>query len=154
MQDRELSFVIPTHRLRDVGETVEEYDDHFRRNGHSVKIIVFGDSRSTRLHFTPRPDVLTSTDAEFQLDLEGLVLYPAACAPQAWTAASVFLFLQACLGLRINGQKPELSFVRPTLPHFLSELRILNLRISNAEPDLLLTRRDRRVGDIGIAVFM
>jgi hypothetical protein len=44
MLDRELSFVVPTHRLRDVGETVEEYDEHFWRNGHSVRIIVFDDS--------------------------------------------------------------------------------------------------------------
>ena len=44
MQDSELSFVIPTHRLRDVGETVEQYDEHFWRNGHSVRIIVFDDS--------------------------------------------------------------------------------------------------------------
>src|SRR5258706_604444 len=28
--DKNLSFVIPTNRLRDVGETVEEYDDHMR----------------------------------------------------------------------------------------------------------------------------
>src|SRR3984893_13370962 len=39
-----LSFVIPTTRLRDVGETVEEYDEHFWRNGHSPEIIVFDDS--------------------------------------------------------------------------------------------------------------
>ena len=44
MQDKELFFVIPTHRLRDVGETVEQYDEHFWRNGHSVQIIVFDDS--------------------------------------------------------------------------------------------------------------
>src|ERR1017187_7999461 len=44
MQDSELSFVIPTHRLRDVGETVEEYDEHFWRNGHTVRITVFDDS--------------------------------------------------------------------------------------------------------------
>ena len=37
-------FVIPTHRLRDVGETVRSYDEHFWRNGHSVRIIVFDDS--------------------------------------------------------------------------------------------------------------
>jgi hypothetical protein len=41
---RELSFVIPTYRLRDVGKAVEEYDQHFRKNGHAVKIIVFDDS--------------------------------------------------------------------------------------------------------------
>jgi hypothetical protein len=44
MQDRELFFVIPTYRLRDVGETVEHYDEHFWRNGHSVRMIVFDDS--------------------------------------------------------------------------------------------------------------
>src|SRR6267378_3685295 len=44
MHSKELSFVIPTYRLRDVGETVEQYDEHFWRNGHSVRMIVFDDS--------------------------------------------------------------------------------------------------------------
>jgi hypothetical protein len=44
MQENDLFFVIPTYRLRDVGETVEHYDEHFWRNGHSVRIIVFDDS--------------------------------------------------------------------------------------------------------------
>ena len=44
MHDNELLFVIPTYRLRDVGATIEEYDEHFWRNGHAVKIIVFDDS--------------------------------------------------------------------------------------------------------------
>jgi hypothetical protein len=44
MQERELFFVIPTYRLRDVGETVEHYDEHFWRNGHAVRMIVFDDS--------------------------------------------------------------------------------------------------------------
>ena len=41
---KDLYFVIPTNRLRDVGETVEQYDEHFWRNGHSVRMIVFDDS--------------------------------------------------------------------------------------------------------------
>src|ERR1017187_2882738 len=44
MKESELYFVIPTYRLRDVGETVEQYDEHFWRNGHSVRMIVFDDS--------------------------------------------------------------------------------------------------------------
>jgi len=44
MQDKELYFVIPTYRLRDVGETVEQYDQHFWKNGHTVRIVVFDDS--------------------------------------------------------------------------------------------------------------
>jgi hypothetical protein len=43
MHETELSFVIPTHRLRDVGETIEHYDEHFWRNGHAVRL-VFDDS--------------------------------------------------------------------------------------------------------------
>jgi hypothetical protein len=43
----DLSFVIPTNRLRDVGETVEQYDEHFWRNGHSPQITVFDDSTPT-----------------------------------------------------------------------------------------------------------
>ena len=44
MREPELYFVIPTYRLRDVGETVQQYDEHFWRNGHSPTIIVFDDS--------------------------------------------------------------------------------------------------------------
>jgi hypothetical protein len=42
--DREPYFVIPTYRLREVGATIQEYDEHFWRNGHAVPIIVFDDS--------------------------------------------------------------------------------------------------------------
>ena len=44
MQADNLYFVIPTYRLRDVGETVESYDEHFWRNGHAPTIIVCDDS--------------------------------------------------------------------------------------------------------------
>lgn len=37
-------FAIPTYRLRDVAETIEAYDDNFRRNGHATKIMIFDDS--------------------------------------------------------------------------------------------------------------
>jgi len=44
MQEHELFFVIPTKRLRDGGETVEQHDEHFWRNGHTVRRIVFDDT--------------------------------------------------------------------------------------------------------------
>src|ERR1017187_10941327 len=43
MREPELTFVIPTYRLRDVAETVDAYDEHFWRNGHEVRIVVFDD---------------------------------------------------------------------------------------------------------------
>ena len=38
------TFAIPTYRLRDVGETLERYDENFWRNGHALPLIVFDDS--------------------------------------------------------------------------------------------------------------
>ena len=43
MKDPDLTFVIPTYRLRDVAETVDAYDEHFWRNGHDVRLVVFDD---------------------------------------------------------------------------------------------------------------
>jgi glycogen debranching enzyme len=92
---------------------------------------------------------------------QGPVLYPVACAPQAWSAASVFLLLQACLGLEINGREAQIYFTRPHLPASLGELRIHNLEVAGATVDLLLVRHEhdvgvtvlRREGDVQIVVI-
>jgi glycogen debranching enzyme len=76
---------------------------------------------------------------------EGPVLYPVACAPQAWSAASVFLLLQACLGLEINGSEGQVFLNRPHLPAALGELRIHNLDVAGASVDLLLVRHEHGV---------
>ena len=44
MNDSDLFFVVPTYRLREVGETIKQYDEHFWRNGHSVRLLVLDDS--------------------------------------------------------------------------------------------------------------
>jgi hypothetical protein len=44
MKIAENVFVVPTYRLRDVGATIEAYDEHFWSNGHSVEMMVFDDS--------------------------------------------------------------------------------------------------------------
>jgi glycogen debranching enzyme len=77
---------------------------------------------------------------------DGPVLYPVACAPQAWAAASVFLLLQACLGLEIQARQPQICFTRPHLPASVDELRIHNLQVGEGTVDLLLTRHDHDVG--------
>ena len=93
---------------------------------------------------------------------EGPILYPVACAPQAWSAASVFLLFQASLGLTIDGIASKISFVRPWLPPFLNEARILNLKIAEAKVDLAVVRHEHDVsvkvlrsrGDVEIVVVM
>ena len=67
--------------------------------------------------------------------------YPVACAPQAWSAAAVFSLLSAVLGLKIDGAASRLSFVRPTLPDFLNEIEINNLKVGAGTVDLLIHRR-------------
>jgi glycogen debranching enzyme len=77
---------------------------------------------------------------------EGPTLYPVACAPQAWSAAAVFLLVQACLGLEIKGSEGRLAFSYPVLPEFLRELRVDNLRVGEASVDLLFLRHGQDVG--------
>jgi glycogen debranching enzyme len=77
---------------------------------------------------------------------EGPTLYPVACAPQAWAAASVFLLLQACLGLTINAPEAQVSFAYPLLPAFLKEVQIRGLKVGAASVDLLLLRHGHDVG--------
>ena len=77
---------------------------------------------------------------------EGPVLYPVACAPQAWAAGAVLLLFQACLGLEINAPEGQVYFTRPHLPASLGELRIHNLEVAGATVDLLLVRHEHDVG--------
>jgi hypothetical protein len=45
MAANDLTFVIPTYRLRGVGETVERCNEHFWRNGHEVRMTAFQNDR-------------------------------------------------------------------------------------------------------------
>jgi glycogen debranching enzyme len=77
---------------------------------------------------------------------EGPTLYPVACSPQAWAAASVFSLLQACLGLSFDPDKPEIRFRHPQLPLFLDNVEIRNLAINGSTVDLTLQRYPSNVG--------
>ncbi len=77
---------------------------------------------------------------------EGPTLYPVACAPQAWSAASVFLLLQACLGLSIQAAGSQLCLSYPVLPEFLREVQVRNLRVGRGSVDLRLLRHGNDVG--------
>lgn len=91
---------------------------------------------------------------------EGPVPYPVACAPQAWAAGSVFLLLQGCLGVVVDGLRRQVWFHQPRLPAFVPELRITNLQVAGATADLLLVRHGddvgvnvlRRTGDLTVIV--
>jgi glycogen debranching enzyme len=77
---------------------------------------------------------------------EGPTLYPVACVPQSWAAASVLLLLQACLGLSIRANKSTILFYYPTLPEFLQSVEIKNLKVGNSVVDIVLYRYKQDVG--------
>lgn len=92
---------------------------------------------------------------------EGPTLYPVACSPQAWSAASVLLLLQACMGFSINAPEGRIFFSYPALPDFIREIEIKNLRVGEGSLDLSVYRNNkyasvnilRREEDIDIVVI-
>jgi glycogen debranching enzyme len=70
------------------------------------------------------------------------VAYPVTCMPQAWSAGSVFLLLQACLGLSIDAARREVRLINPTLPDGMDTLSVDRLDVAGANVNLLLQRRD------------
>ena len=77
-------------------------------------------------------------------------LYPVACAPQAWAAGAVYLFLQASLGLRIDALGRRITFSKPLLPPWLDSVHLSGLQIGDSTIDLLL---ERHPDDVGVIVL-
>jgi Glycogen debranching enzyme len=76
---------------------------------------------------------------------EGPTLYPVACSPQAWSAATPFLILEACLGITMQAERGRILFDNPYLPEGIPQLSIRNLHCGKAVVDLLLERRGESV---------
>lgn len=93
---------------------------------------------------------------------EGPTAYPVACSPQAWAVASVYMLLQACLGLKIVAKKNTIYFCNPTLPDFLQEVTIANLQVNDssvvlqirrsAEEDQISVNVLHREGDVNVEI--
>ena len=71
--------------------------------------------------------------------------YPVACLPQAWAAGSVFMLLQACLGVSINGWRNEIRIVRPQLPPGIDNVALRGLQVGPWCVDLVFERVMDRV---------
>jgi glycogen debranching enzyme len=57
--------------------------------------------------------------------------YPVACSPQAWSVGAVFLMIQACLGMKFDAASKTITLCRPSLPSFLKDITVTNLRLNN-----------------------
>lgn len=91
---------------------------------------------------------------------EAPTLYPHACSPQAWAAGSVYLLLQAILGLEIDAEKKRVHFTYPNLPDYIETLKISNLVVDDGEIDIIIqnyhndvsVQLSRRDSNIGVSV--
>ncbi len=72
------------------------------------------------------------------------VHYPVSCSPQAWASGAMFLMLSSALGLRPSAPRRELNIVNPTLPEWLTDLSIRNLRVGKSRIGLDFARRGER----------
>ena len=89
---------------------------------------------------------------------EDATRYPVACSPQAWAAGSVFMLLQAVLGLEVDAPARQVRFRHSHLPDFLDNLSVSGLRVGDATVDVAIGRQPlgvdvrvlRRRGDVEV----
>jgi glycogen debranching enzyme len=70
----------------------------------------------------------------------GPVPYPVACYPQAWSAASIFMILQAMLGLRVLGFERKVVFGTHLIPSWLDWMSIDGLKVGDGRVSFVLRR--------------
>jgi glycogen debranching enzyme len=70
----------------------------------------------------------------------GPVPYPVACHPQAWAAGSIFMILQAMLGIRVMALERRLVIDSPVMPSWLEWLRIDDLSVGAAKVSFMVRR--------------
>ena len=68
------------------------------------------------------------------------IAYPVACLPQAWAAGSVFMMMQAALGISIDALTGAVDVDDPHLPPGIEHLVLSNLQVGDAVVDLSFDR--------------
>ncbi|WP_425450204.1 glycogen debranching N-terminal domain-containing protein [Virgifigura deserti] len=76
---------------------------------------------------------------------EGPVLYPVACAPQAWASTTVAGLLAACLGISFDIPAGQVRVDRPVLPPFLAQVQVLKTTVGDASVDFTFLRQPGEV---------
>jgi glycogen debranching enzyme len=100
--------------------------------------MIVGEIYAAASHFQMRlPELFCGFERE---PGEGPIAYPVACLPQAWAAGSVFLMLQAALGVSIDARSRTITIHAPTLPAGIERLTVSRLQIGEAFVDLAFVR--------------
>jgi glycogen debranching enzyme len=72
------------------------------------------------------------------------VNYPVSCSPQGWASGSLYMLLQALLGIYPEAQSRILHVRDPVLPDFLAELTVSGLAIGGSRVALQFRRHGAR----------
>ena len=92
---------------------------------------------------------------------KGPTLYPVACSPQAWAAGSVFMVMQACLGIEVRALEHRIYLHYSALPEAIKHVNVSNLRVGDSCLDMSFERRAegvdvnirRRSGEVEVVVL-
>lgn len=118
--------------------------------------MILGEIYDAASHFHMRlPELFCGFERE---PGEGPIAYPVACLPQAWAAGSVFLMLQASLGVSIDALTRTVTVDAPALPAGIERLTVSRLQVGDARVDLAFERLGdqvvvvpkNRIGDIRV----
>lgn len=100
--------------------------------------LLLGEIYAAATHFQMRlPELFCGFE---RMPGEPPIAYPVACLPQAWAAGSVFLMLQAALGVRIDAIEGTVEISRPLLPAGIDRLNITRLQVGEGMVDLTFQR--------------
>ncbi|HVE75724.1 MAG TPA: amylo-alpha-1,6-glucosidase [Actinomycetota bacterium] len=127
----------------------------FHQDTNTIASVLFDAAATTRE--ARLPELYCGFDRE-----EGIpfVDYPVACSPQAWAAAAPIVLLQAILGISARAPDGVLTVNHPTLPTWLGQVEIGNLKVGASKLHLSFHRdRDRtsfalmeREGNVAVSV--
>jgi glycogen debranching enzyme len=82
----------------------------------------------------------------------GPTSYPVACSPQAWSAATPFALLAACLGLTIDHEQGTQSLNNPVLPEIMDGIELRDIMVGSSRVDLRLDAR-RESGFVSVEII-
>jgi glycogen debranching enzyme len=77
---------------------------------------------------------------------EAPTAYPVACSPQAWSVAAVFLMLQSCLQITIDGDEKKFVLNNPVLPDYINKIKISHLKFHGEDFLLDIVKYDDDLG--------
>ncbi len=92
---------------------------------------------SVHLHAGSLPELFCGFRRDERL---GPVPYPVACHPQAWSAASILMIVQAMLGIKVMGFEHKLVIDSPAMPDWLDWVKIENLKVGDGAVSFLVRR--------------